>query len=61
MKVKIKDQVFDANVEPIMIILEGNEKELIASMVEDDNKFCVFPDEMSEAEILEFMGINGFG
>lgn len=57
MKVKIKDQVFDSAVEPIMIVLEGNEKQLIASMTEEDKRFCVFPDDLGEEEALRFMQI----
>lgn len=58
MKVKIKDQVFDSANEAIMIILEGDEKHLIASMAIEDQKFCVYPDEMNEEDILKFMNIG---
>lgn len=58
MKVKIKDQVFDSDQEPIMIVLEGDEKQLISSMSEEDKRFCVYPDTMSEEDIVKFMNIG---
>lgn len=58
MKIKIKNQVFDSRNEPILVVLEGDEKELIASMASDDKRFCVFPDDWSEEDILKFMEVQ---
>jgi hypothetical protein len=57
MKVKIKDQVFDSRNEPILVLLERDEKELIANMAPDDKRFCVFPDDWNEEDVLKFMEI----
>lgn len=58
MKIKIKDQIFDSSQEPIMIVLEDDEKQLIASMTEEDKRFCIYPDTMSEEEVVKFMNIG---
>jgi hypothetical protein len=55
MKVKIGNKIFDAKDEPLMIILEESEKQLISSMSKDDKKFCVYPDSISTDQIKIFM------
>jgi len=54
MKVKIGNKIFDSNIEPIMLILNSEEKVLISNMGDQD-KFCSFPDNISEEDIIEFM------
>lgn len=58
MKVKIGDRYYDSKSEPIMIILEDDEQDLISSMSTTDTKFCVFPDHVDVATITEFMEIK---
>lgn len=43
MKVKVGDKTYDANTEPIMIILSLDEKEQISNMAPDATKYCVYP------------------
>lgn len=57
MQVKIGDKIFYSTEQPIMIILNSKEKELISNMG-DQTKFCSFPRNFSEEEIKDFM--NGF-
>ena len=42
MKVKIRDKVYDGEIEPVMVILSEGEKEYIANM--EASKYCVYPD-----------------
>ena len=42
MKVKIRDKVYDGEVEPVMVILSEGEKEYIANM--EASKYCVYPE-----------------
>lgn len=44
MKVKIGNTVYDAENTPIMLILEGNDKENIKKMDKKATKFVIFPD-----------------
>ncbi len=53
-KVKIKDVIYDSEKQPIMIILDNKEKELISNMG-DSAKFCSYPRTFTEEEIKEFM------
>lgn len=57
MKVKVGGLVFASEMEPIMIKLEPFEKADIANMLEEDTKYCVFPDHCSEEEIKRFMEV----
>ena len=50
MKVKIGDKVYDANKEPVMIICSHQERQQMASMPEDNTKYCQYPDEKQWAE-----------
>ena len=58
MKVKIGDTIYDSDTQPIMIILDENEKQLISQMDTKHSKFCVYPENYSEEEIKKFMEIN---
>jgi len=55
MKIKIGDKIYDAKDEPIMVILEGNDKENIKKMHPMATKYCSFPEEFSSDQIKEFM------
>lgn len=55
MKVKIDDEIYDSNKHPIMIVLSVDEKNLIASMDDSNNKFCSFPSNINQDNIMEFM------
>jgi len=54
MKVRIKNEIYDSNIEPILVILEDDEKELIANMGEQ-TKFCSFPDNYDIEVIKDFL------
>jgi hypothetical protein len=41
--VKIRDKIYDAENEPVMIILTKQDKKNIANMVKGATKYCVFP------------------
>ena len=53
-KVKIGNDIFDSDKEPIMLVLDSEEKNLISNMGEQ-RKFCVFPDDIRPADIEKFM------
>lgn len=54
MKVKINNQIFDSNMEPIMLILNAEEKELISNMGSQTH-FCSFPADMDVNSVQNFM------
>jgi len=58
MIVKIGDKVYDAEEEPIMLILSDSDKENLANMHSDKNKFITFPEGMDIKEVREFMKIE---
>lgn len=45
MKVKIGNKIYNSNDEPIMLILEDEDKQNIANMIKSDTKYCVYPEE----------------
>lgn len=53
MKVKIFDKIYDANEQPIMIILTEQDKKNIANMHPDATKYACFPDTGFEKEFIE--------
>ena len=55
MRVKIRNEVYNAEIEPILIILNEDDKENIKNMADDCLKYCVAPGEMIEDDIREFM------
>lgn len=55
MKVKVGNKIYNSEDEPIMVILEGNDKKNIASMSEKAKKYCSFPDTMSKEDISKWM------
>jgi hypothetical protein len=54
MRVKIGDKIYDSNSEPILVIFDEEEKDLIRNMG-DQKKFCSFPHTADTNEILKFM------
>jgi len=55
MKVKIGNTIFNSLEQPIMIILEEDDKTNIGSMPNSNNKYCSFPEEYDIEEIKQFM------
>lgn len=54
MKVKINNQIFDSNIQPIMLILSDEEKGLISRMG-SQKCFCSFPADMDIDSVQNFM------
>lgn len=64
MKVKINNQIFDSDIQPIMLILNNEEKELISNMG-SQTRFCSFPVDMDVNDVQNFMidregGVNNY-
>lgn len=59
MKVKIGDRIYDSNYQPIMLILDENDKKNISKMDNDATKFVTYPDdeEFTDRVIRKFMKI----
>lgn len=57
MKVKIGDEVYDAEKIPIMLILTDQDKRNIAAMSPDAQKFCVYPEGLDQDEIEQWMSM----
>lgn len=56
MKVKVGDQVFNSVDEPILLVLDEQDKKNIASMEEGFVKYCSYPsDKVTEEEAEAFM------
>jgi hypothetical protein len=55
MKVKIGDTWIDANDEPIMVVLNGKDKENIKNMLPYTFHYCGYPEGMNSDEILRWM------
>lgn len=54
MKVKIGNKIYDPNNEPIMLILDDQDKENIKNMLPSASKFIIFPDHMDTKKIEEW-------
>lgn len=54
MKVKVGNQIFDSEIEPILIKLSDEEKELITNMG-DQTKFCSFPYSSGIQDVANFI------
>lgn len=55
MKVKIGNKIYDAEKEPIMIILDDNDKILLGNMPKDNYKYCCFPENIDSKKVIKFM------
>jgi hypothetical protein len=58
MKVKIGNKIYDANEEPIMLILDDTDKSNITNMHRDKYKYAAFPNEMDVEEVKQFMKLE---
>jgi hypothetical protein len=58
MKVKIGEEIYDSELEPIMIILDDEEKKQISNMLPECYKYCSAPDIIREEIIRDFMKIE---
>lgn len=58
MKVKIGNEIFDSNEQPIMLILSDVEKQHIADMLPEAHHYCSAPTELSEEDVREFMKLD---
>lgn len=54
LRVKIGDKIYSGFEQPIMLIFDTNEKELISSMTDEDARYCEYPDDY-EGNIDEWM------
>ena len=56
MKVKIGDKIYSSDEEPIMLILNEEDRRDLANMAPDALAYCVYPkDKLTVEEIREFM------
>lgn len=55
MKVKIGDKIYDGDKEPVMVILNDDDKYNISNMCEDCCKYLSYPENMSERDAEKFM------
>jgi len=55
MRVKIKDTIYDADKEPIMLLLTAQDRLNIIGMHPDASFFCVYPNNIDQAEIDDFV------
>ena len=51
MKIKIGTKIYDAEKEPIMLILTDQDKSNIKNMLPECSKFVIFPDDCDKQEI----------
>ena len=63
MKIKIKDQIIDSNIEPLMIIFDNEEDKQIhinnlSNSTSESKKYCIFPNGTPIEIIQEFMKTN---
>lgn len=56
MKVKVRNLIYDADKEPVMLILDESDKRNIQKMSPSNSKYCRYPDGMSLAAVEKFMG-----
>jgi hypothetical protein len=57
MKVKVNDEVYDAEEQPVMVILTDQDKQNIQDMPDDYSKYCMYPEDAFESreDVLEWM------
>lgn len=58
MKVKVGESLYDSKDEPVMVILDDVDKEVIAGMAPNQHRYCTGPNKMSEREIDDFMDVS---
>ena len=55
MKIKVGNKMYDAEKEPIMIILSKSDKENITNMLSTCTKYCCCPSKYTYKQIEDFM------
>lgn len=55
MKVKIRDIEYDSEVEPILLILEPEDKDILFRMPEWAKRYLAYPESMSQEEAQAFL------
>ncbi len=55
MFVKIGNVIYDSCVTPIMLVLSDRAKQQISNMDPEQHRFCLFPEEISNSDVKEFM------
>ena len=55
MRIKVGSKIYDSEKQPLMVILNTEEKCLIAHMAPDSHKFCVYPKDYDRGKVNEFM------
>jgi hypothetical protein len=55
MKVKVRDQLYDGEKEPVMVILTEKDKENIKNMLPEATKYCMCPDSYTHEQIKAWM------
>ncbi len=58
MKIKVGNKVYDGEKEPVMVILEDQDKENIKNMSPEARKYCMFPDTIPEPELVQWMKLD---
>jgi hypothetical protein len=62
MKIKVGNKTYSSDEQPLVVILEDNEKEMISNMNENQSTYCVYPDteewtKNDNKKIKKWMGI----
>jgi len=57
MIVKIGNKYYNSTEEPVLLIFSEKEKEHIANMINDNQKYCSFPNESNIEDIKKFMDV----
>ena len=55
MKVKIGNEIYEANDVPVMVILSEKDKENIANMLPEATKYCAYPEGTDRELIADWM------
>ncbi len=58
MKVKVGDQVFDGQNQPVMVILSERDRENIRNMHPDSNAYASAPEDYGEEKLREWMATH---
>ena len=54
MKVKVGNEIYDGDIEPVMVILTDQDKKLICSMAPEATKYCCYPSKENSDEPIVF-------
>jgi len=55
MKVKVGDKIYDGKKEPVMVILDEEDKDNMRYMPPEESKYCEYPDSYSKEFIKKWM------